>query len=462
MSLFAERELTLDDARRLAVKHSLKLQSSQETVMSAKALQRAAFTNFLPNIQAAGTYMRVNETVQYEKDLHLDALLDGMAQANPGLQTDAFYATLVGMLQQGYLPNQLSLQIGQKDNYLFTLSGTQPLFMGGKVYNQYRLAKQASQLAKANQSLTTSQVIDELDQNFCQLLTVQEKCNLAKQYYQTVLQHVTDLQNLLHEGMVTRNDLLKAEVAENEASLKLLKATNALKLVQMALCQKIGYPLSDSLRAIDVDSTQINTVLPPVPIDQVLAHRSEIAALKTSTDMSKTTEKLVLSRYLPNVVLQANYTTLRPNPYNSLKDEFGDDWSISLLGQWELFHWNDRGFQLSAVKHQTKNLALKLQETSELIELESMQAYNQYLEAIAKVTMTKSHVLQATENLKMTKDKFTEGLTSSSEVLDAQVLWEDAITSNIEALSDYRTQQSHYLKVTGQTESLAQKYTEAN
>ncbi len=445
----AQTSLSLEQARMSALAHNRQIQVSKEHQAGAQDLKKAAFTYFLPSLSAMGDFTYMNKKVKYEKDLGFDKILAGMAQANPAVQTDPFYQTLAGLLQQGMLPNQLTLELGQHKNYLAGLSLNQPLFTGGKVHSQYKLASLNANLSKISTELNNTAIIESTDESYWKLVSLRDKVLLAEQYKAVVQAHLYDIHNLLDADMVTMNDYLKVQVAFNDAELQLLKAKDGYTLVSMSLNRIMGQTLSNEITPSDTDMvvTEPFTTMPPM--QEVFSQRKEISALQTGVEMNRTLERLAISRYLPNVLLTAGYGVMRPNPYNSLEDEFGDDWQVSILAQWDIFHWNERGYTVAAAKHSTNAAELKLQEAQEMIELEVTQAWFQYKEALIKIQLTESSLVQTTENLRLTSDKFSDSMASSTDVIDAQVAWQKAFSENIDAKADFRAQTTRLHKACG-------------
>jgi outer membrane protein TolC len=447
-----QANLSLQQARQSALTHNRQIQINKEELASAKDIRKAAFTYFLPSVSAMGDFTYMNRKMKYEKDLGFDKILAGMAQANPAVQADPFYQTLAGLLQAGMLPDKLSLDLGQHRNYLAGITLTQPIFTGGKIYNQYKLAGLNTKVNNLKLELSQSEIIENTDLAYWRLVSLKEKVRLAEQYYTMVQAHVTDVQNLMEADMVTRNDYLKATVTMNDAQLQLLKANDGYTLTAMALNQIMGQNLSTVILPSDTTLVAIDSLETQPSLQDVLSRRKEITALQTGITMNKTMEHLAASGYLPNVLLTAGYNTLRPNPYNSLEDEFGSDWQVSLMAQWDIFHWNERGYTLAAARHSTQAARYKLQEAQELIELEVSQAWFQYKEAIKKISLTESSQVQAKENLRLTTDKFTDSMASSTDVIDAQVAWQKAYSEYIDAGTELRTQRTKLLKACGYLE----------
>jgi outer membrane protein TolC len=54
------------------------------------------------------------------------------------------------------------------------------------------------------------------------------------------------------------------------------------------------------------------------------------------------------------------------------------------------------------------------------------------------------------ENLKITNDKFSEGMLKTSDVLEAQTMWQKAYAENIDAKTETKVNHTFLLKVSGE------------
>jgi nucleoside-diphosphate-sugar epimerase len=108
---------------------------------------------------------------------------------------------------------------------------------------------------------------------------------------------VFDLENLYDEGLIIRNDLLKAQVKQNDAKLKLLKAENGLTLSKMVLAQIMGVE-SDNLAVADgVESGLEKESLPYLASSKMVDNRVEIAMLKQKVPIDEKHPKQPQSPY---------------------------------------------------------------------------------------------------------------------------------------------------------------------
>jgi outer membrane protein TolC len=159
--------------------------------------------------------------------------------------------------------------------------------------------------------------------------------------------------------------------------------------------------------------------------------------------------KLMRSRYLPNIMLNAGYTTMNPSPYAGFAKEFGGDFTVGVVANIPIFHFGDKLHTLKAAKHEKDAAGLKLQETRELMVLQLQQGVYQYNEAQKKTEYATLALKQSEQNLKYTDDNFREGVLKTTDLLEAQLLWQKAYSELIDARTDQQMAASNLKKITG-------------
>lgn len=439
--------LTLEQCREKALAHNKMLQVAQAQQESAISTRKASFTQFFPRVNAIGSYTHINKSLEYTMNLPISEFLQGLEESNPAVVTDPLYTTLMDMHNQGNIPDKFSLSIGEENNWIFDVTLTQPIFTGGKIINQYKISKAAEKITDASLKKTGNELIYQTDEAYWRLVNVSAKQALAIDYQALVQTLLSQVQNAYDVGVTTQNDLLKVQVKLNEAELMSFKARNGVKLSTMALNQIIGESIESSITISDnlFDKS-------PVPYDstkvlEFVERRPEVLILKQGLEIQQSLTKIAQSNYFPNIALQASANYLNPNPYNSFESNFGHDWQVGVVAQWEIFDFNARKHTISAARHQQQSAQLILEQSKELFELEINQSELQYKEALKRIQLIEKSVNQAEENLRVTQSRFNEGMSKSSDVLEAQVSWLNAKTELIEAQTEMYTKRSNLEKV---------------
>jgi outer membrane protein TolC len=259
---------------------------------------------------------------------------------------------------------------------------------------------------------------------------------------------VSDLENIHSEGIITNNDLLKAKLKLSEAEIQLLKAKNGMELSKMVLCQMTGVPYSQSITLTDSLNKDDESVLSYMVSEDQIADRPELKIIEKNVDIARSGVRLMQSRYLPNIVMNAGYMLMNPNPYTGLTKDFGGDYNIGIAANIPVFHFGDKKHTLNAAKAELEAAGQKLDETKELLVLQLQQAVYQYAESLKKTEYASQALAQSLENLRYTEDNFREGILKTTDLLEAQVLWQKSFSELIDARTEQQMAVSNLKKVT--------------
>ena len=460
-SMSAQTVLTLDDCRQMAISHNKTLQIAQENVKAANELKKAAFTQFFPNFSANGTY------TWNEKNLSLLSEDKYLPVYNMSANGTPNYAgswnnswTMVNgspvpldasgtpfnpktnpekILWKNYalLPKD-AMEFDIQNVFAGTVGFVQPLFMGGKIVELYKIAKYGENLAEAQKINREHELMIEVDEAYWRDESIENKIKLAKEYRILVAKVEENVKVMIEEGVATKAEALKVRVKLNEADVTVARAENGLSLSRMALNQLCGLPL-EAVYALNDENLGKEIVVPQlIPLEQALGNRPEVTALTQLQNIAKSNEKLMFSRFLPTIALSGNYLVSNPNVYNGYENEFGGMFTVGVVAHVPLFHFGDKIHTLNAAKTQSRIATMQLEETKEKMQLQIKQTSYKVAESMKKQITTEDNVEQANENLKYATDGFEEGVISSTDLLGAQTAWLSAKSDNIDALIEVR------------------------
>jgi len=210
-----------------------------------------------------------------------------------------------------------------------------------------------------------------------------------------------------------------------------------LNLSRMALNQLCGIPLDDVYTLADEDlNSEVLTEL--IPLDQAINNRPEIKALTQVENIAKSNEKIMFSRFLPNIGLTGNYLISNPNSFNGYKTEFGGMFNVGIVANVPLFHFGDKFHTLNAARSQRKMATLQLEEQKEKMQLQIKQCSYRVTESMKKKSATQHNIDQAEENLRYASEGFEAGVITSTDLLGAQTAWLSAKSDFIDANIDLK------------------------
>lgn len=470
--LSAQDNLSLDQCRRLSLEHNQKIRMAKQQVQAAGEVRRSAFTQYLPSFSLNGAYTYLNKDFRLLKnDMFLpvvpySAIDPSTGQLSSSLFTDPVLASSAFVIDPStgtvatdasgnpifrnytYLPASGS-EIDIDNVYLLNGGFTQPLYLGGKIREANKIARYTQEIAEYNLSLTEDELLYSVEETYWRIISLGEKVKLAGQYQEMLSRLVSDLENIHSEGIITENDLLKARLKQSEVDILALKATNGMEISKMVLCQMTGIQYSSSVTLSDSLNTSDFSIQGLVVDESEISERPELQILEKNVQIAMSGVKIMQSRYLPDIVLSAGYTFANPNPYAGFSNEFGSDYTVGIAFDIPVFHFGDRMHTLNAARYEKSIADLKLEETRELIVLQLQQAVYRYNEATRKTEYAELALQQASMNLSFTEDNFNEGILKSSDLLEAQALWQSAYSELIDARTELQMAASNLKKVTG-------------
>ena len=482
----AQRLLTLDSCRAMALRNNKQLSISKVKQDVAANLRRSARTKYLPHVSAIGTYQHTTEEMsllnQDQKNF-LSNLGTGLVssegfQSGMGALTETMtnYAPLLATLgvpleelqamsaQMQQLPTEVATSLngaGQRIVDAFrtdtrniwggSIMLTQPVFMGGSIVALNRLADINEKMAMNSADAKEQATIYATDKAYWQVVSLRHKQKLAQAYLDLVKQLDTNVHKMIDEGVATRSDGLSVDVKVNEAEMTLTKVNDGLVLAKMLLCQTIGLPVGEAITLPEEETETVAAVslTPQLDVAQAWENRPELKQLENMADMSRQATNILKASNLPMVALTGGYLISNPNVLNGFQKNFRGMWNVGVLVRIPIWNWGDVMYKVRASKNATTILNLELEEAKEKIELQATQTAYQMDEANKRLTLAETSVKQADENLRTANLGFSEGVIAPTTVMEAQTAWLQAKSQQIDAEIDVRLSQVNMKKVMG-------------
>ncbi|MBQ9603655.1 MAG: TolC family protein, partial [Paludibacteraceae bacterium] len=324
---------------------------------------------------------------------------------------------------------------------------TQPIYVGGRLIQMYKIAQAAENIATIESEAKHDDIIYAVDEAYWRVVSVSKKKNLAQQYYQLLCQLENDVKEALTEGLVTQADLLKVTTKRGEAEVKKLQAENGLTLSNMALAQVCGLPLTTGF--ILDESGLSETLLPTdsISTEAAVANRAEIQLLEQSHKIAKSNAMLAAAGLQPNIVASAGYVYSNPNVDNGFSNRWDGKgfFTAGVVVNVPIAHADDI-LRYKAAKHAANAMALKTEETRELLTLQTTQANQKLMEAQQKIALARLTQDNAAEVLRMAQESYDAGMITASELMQAQTAWLAAASDLVDAEVEAKTTETKLRK----------------
>lgn len=441
----AQRILSLDSCRNMAISHNKAIRVADENIVGAGYARKAAKAAYLPGIDFAATYMYNQHKIAL---LGADAKLPTM-NFNP-VTMNYEYNVLINPAtgkpvtdpQTGIpIPTEVAVIPKEAMTYdihnvvagAFTL--TQPVYMGGAIRAMNEITKYAEQLAVSMRNSAIQDVVYAVDEAYWTVVSLKYKKELAESYRELLdsLQRNVDL--MYKEGVATKSDCLSVAVKANEANVTLTKVDNGLSLARMALNQVCGLPINESYTLADEEPHNNPSMPVSATFDMagVYARRQDLASLRHGIKIMEQQEKLARAEMLPKLAVVAAWSFSNPNTIDGFEKRFGGGFSVGATLTVPLWHWGGNLNKVRVAESATRAQRLQLEDAESMVDLQVNQARFKFDEARKTLDMTRTNLKSADENLNNARFGFKEGVLTTDDVLGAQTAWLQAHSEYIDA-----------------------------
>ena len=439
--MHAQRMLTLEECRNLAIQNNKELQISGEKIKMADNEKKAAFTKYFPQLSANGAYMWNQKDINL---LDMGALSSSLSSSLGGLaQLPMIQHLMSGVNDMQHLDVQ-NIWVGN-------VSLVQPVFMGGKIVNYNQITKFAKQLAESMNNLQLQDLIYKTDETYWQVISLVNKKKLADAYVDLLRKMDSDVTAMIYEGVATEADGLSVKVKLNEAEMAQTKVENGLALTRMLLAQICGLSLEEDLSLADekLDNFPVETTQASADLNEACMNRNELRSLDLATKIYKRKERIALAEMLPNVALAANYFVTNPNVFNGFKNDFAGMFNVGVMVKVPLSGWWEGTYRRNSAKAETRIKTLEWQDAREKIELQVNQSVYKVNEAGKKLIASSRNMENAEENLRRANFGFEEGVIPALNLMEAQTAWVSARSSLIDAQIEVKLTEVYLSKALG-------------
>lgn len=414
--------LTVEKAIQLGLENSKALHTSRMKVEYADAKAGEANAARLPSLKFTGAYTRFSEVPPAS-----------IGPFPPLLTTPIVLAPTV------------------LNNYNMKLSLTQPLFTGFRMDALSKAADYSAEAQNFEYSKERSDLMYNIRVAYWSLYKAMQIKKVLDENVEQVRAHLKDVQNMMAQGMMTSNDVLKLQVQLSDVQLKQMDAANGMQLAMIALNSTIGIPLSTQ---IDLESSVVHQPREYGDLNklitQAMENRPELKAMDSRLKAGEAGVTAAKAGWYPQIYLAGSAYYSRPNAriYPTL-DLFKETWDVTLGVSFDIWNWGTTVHQTDQAQAQLAQVKDALGEIRDGITLDLTQAYLNLQQTNERISLAEQGVKQAEENARVTSKRFNAGLASTSDMIDAEVAQLSAKTSHTNALVDYELAQARIAKSIG-------------
>ena len=353
--------------------------------------------------------------------------------------------------QAGYTaqlePQSISTPFGiiatQDADYAFySLGITQTLYDFGRTGARYDRAKAGREAVRFDGKSLEQGLFIQTVTTYFRILQGQRLLQSADDEVKQMTDHLRIAQNLFEQGVVTRNDLLQADVRLASSKQRRLETANRLDNAWLDLNNQIGDP-PESRQELMEDTTIAPADLNK-PAQEAVSGRAEIQAQKKLLEAGELEVKETRTGYYPELFAKAGVDYVQND---KVKEQAIYSATVGLkINLFDGFATTSRLRQ--AVKNRSR-AEERLRQLESDFALEYRTATTDTQVAGQRISVTKESIKQGEENLRINNDRYQEQVGTATDVIDAQTLLTQIRTEYYQALFDYQVAQARVKRALG-------------
>lgn len=381
-----KKTLTLDEAINLGITNSKLLKNDQAKIEEATAALKEAVEKRLPNASISGAYLLLNSP-------NIDLKTKSNSNSGGSGETPKVSQALYGLMN-------VSL----------------PIYAGGRITYGIESSKLLEQATKLDADLEKDEVIQNTIEAYANLFKARTAIRLMSENLLQAQQRVKDFENLVNNGLMARNDLLKAQLQASNTEMSLLDAENNYQLATVNMNLMLGLPTATEL-VLDtsgIEKKEDNRNLPDY-LQAALSNRKDAAALQLRKQAAATNVKSVKAEMYPSLQLTGGYIAADiPNLLtitNAVNIGVGVSYNIGSL-------WKTKS-KVQQAEAKVKQLSIANEMIDDNITLQVNKSYLSLISSRKKIEVTAKAYEQASENYRIVKNKFDNNLATATDLLEA-------------------------------------------
>ncbi|PYQ23181.1 MAG: hypothetical protein DMF79_04410 [Acidobacteria bacterium] len=337
------------------------------------------------------------------------------------------------------------------DNYRTRAGLNLPIYTGGRVEGAIRAADHNREAAGRDLEAGVKDLVLEASSAYWQLVTARESARVLAEAVAAFEAHLKQTKDRQQLGMAARNEVLLVQVERDRAELSRLAADGAAQVANANLVRLADLPPDSQVEPIE----PLAAPAEPRPdlealVKEALDGRPEAAALRSRAAAAQATVKVARSATLPQASLSAGYDYARPNGrILPPVEEWKGSWSLGVSLSITAFDGGRTSAAAAQARAQAEAVRRQLEDLERRIRLEVTSRVLDLGTSRATVEVAERNLEAAEENLRVSRDRYHEGLIASFELLDAETALLHAGLDRTTAATQLRLAQASLRRAVG-------------
>lgn len=430
-SVVKAQTYTLEQIIDSALHNNIAIRKAQYDIASAQQQRKETFTKYFPTISGTGMWFNANKGM---------AQTDFLLSENMDPALSAALAQSLPVEALASLANPISISM-MKNGTIAGINAMQPVFAGGQIVNGNRLAKVGEDVSRLQLQLSENEVEKTAEQYFWQLVSLQEKMKTVQAVEAMLADIHKDVDVAVKAGVAMRNDLLQVQLRQNDVESQKLKLQNGISLVRLLTAQYCG--LCDTTFSVSYPDFGEMTLPHLQNHDDAVAHTTEYQLLDKQVEAARLQKQISIGQQLPSVAVGAGYN------YHNLLDKDHSFAMVLATISVPISDWWGGSHAIRRKNIEYQKAIDEQKDNAEMLKIRMQKAWNDVVEAHQQLSIAQRSIEQAEENLRINRDFYRAGTSKMSDLLEAQMLYQQSLDHRTDAFAEYQNKILEYRQAVG-------------
>ena len=424
--------LSFDDALRQMQQGNRSLKIADKGIETARTERDKLNALWYPSLQGAGTFVHLSEKIEVKQPLSqfTDPAKDFVHNLVPD---DQFISSILDQIGS----HTLAFPLAPRNLTTVGLTAEWIVFSGGKRIRAGKIGNAMIDIARENREQTDATQRVLLSESYFGLRLAQEVVRVRQDTYNSLKRHYENALKLEAAGMIDKAGCLFAQVNMDEAQRSLEASQKETAVLQNALRTLLNITDTCSIQPVS-----------PLFLQTMQTENYTVNQLQLQSHIAKQQLRIEQSGYLPDIAVFGKQTLYAHGIQSNLIPRT----MIGVGFTWNLFDGLAREKRIRQSKIAQQTLSIGQEKAKDDLSVGIDKLYTQMQKAQDNVRALNTTIELSEELVRIRKKSFTEGMATSTEVIDSETMLATVRVARLAAYYEYDVALMNLLALCGTPE----------
>jgi outer membrane protein len=313
-----------------------------------------------------------------------------------------------------------------------------PIYTGGRMSALTRAAAAETNAIAQDREAARADLRLEITRVYWAVITARASVDVVNQALGRIGAHLSDVRNQLSVGLVPPSDVLSLEAQQARQQQLLIEAQNVAETAAMDFRRLVGLAIDTPFELADhIDTPTVASQQVAALVNAAQVNRAERKALEIRIEGFSERRTAAEAGRLPLIATVAGYDLARPNPKIFPRQaSWKPAWDLGVNVNWSLFDGGRVRAEVAEAAANQKAAEERLKDFDANVGVEVRQRAADLASAQAAIAAADVGVRSAAEARRVIAERFSAGVATNTDVIDAQVALLQADLDRTRALAN--------------------------